>query len=91
LREAASALAALESKSAPLEHADRAEVDAQYEEIANEENGGGYDEDREAAEAVERYQRLLAMPRAKWTADDLEFVQLARELPEIRALTRRSA
>jgi len=92
LREAAAALAALELKpSAPLEHADRAEVDAQFQEIAGADKRGAYDEEREAALSVERYQRLCAIPRAKWNPDDCEFMSMARGLPEIRAFTMRQS
>jgi putative transposase len=93
LREAAAALAALELKpSAPLEHLDRVEVDRQYEEIARADKGEGYDEEREAAMTMERWQGLINTPRAKWTDGDREFFELARALPEIRAFTmRRSA
>jgi hypothetical protein len=90
LREAAAALAALELRPfAPLEHADRAEVDAEYDEIARAATGAVYSEEAEVARTVARYQSLLAIPRAKWSHDDSVFFELAGSLPEILDLTKR--
>jgi Mu transposase-like protein len=92
MREAAAALEALETKpSAPEEHADRAEVDAEYEEIARATQHEIYDEALDAEMTVERWQRLSKIPPAKWTDNDRDFFELARELPEIKQLMRRSA
>ena len=89
LREAATALAALEAKpSAPMEHSDRAQIDSEFEEIARENTRELYDEAADAAATVERYSRLRELPRARWSAADTEFMEMASELPEIRALKR---
>jgi len=77
----------------PLEHADRAEVDAQFAAIAPRlaARANPYDESAEIAATVARWQQLHAMPRAQWSKDDLQFEELAAPLPEVRALHRRAA
>jgi len=92
LREAATALAQLESRpSAPIEHPDREQIDHEYEEIARASERPVYDEEEDARLTLERWTRLENTPRAKWTSEDREFFELAAMLPEIRQLTRRSA
>jgi hypothetical protein len=90
LREAAAALAALETKpSAPLEHPDREQIASEYEAIARADRREVYDEEADKAATVERWQRLMAMPRGGWSAGDHEFVEWTTPLPEIQALLRR--
>lgn len=92
LRAAADALAALEAQPAPapLEHPDRAQIDAEYESRANE-SRDGFDEAAETEAVIDRYLALCAKPRADWTDDETEFVELVQELPEVQALKKRRA
>ncbi len=75
----------------PIEHADRAEVDARFNEIMAERAARtSYDESAEAAATVASYQKIIATPRDSWTAEDRDFVEDVADLPEIKALKRRN-
>lgn len=74
----------------PIEHSDAREIDDAYERIRAREPQSHYDEAAEAAATVDRYLSITAKPRATWGAADAEFVELAAELPEIKALGRRA-
>lgn len=100
LRAAADALAALEAQPAPapVEHPDRAEIDAEYESSGGINCGDGinsvrttFDEAAETEAVLERYLDLCAKPMSEWTDDDAEFVKLASALPEVKALKKRRA
>ncbi|MHB8382727.1 MAG: transposase domain-containing protein [Candidatus Binataceae bacterium] len=74
---------------APLEYTDRSEIDADYARIMEAVRAPECDLEREVDLAIARYRSLLIIPRANWTADDVEFVSLASGLPEVRALIER--
>jgi putative transposase len=93
-RAADATLAALDAAAQPrpvlTEHADRRALDAAYEEIVASEQHAFYDESLDADVAVARYLTLRETPRADWSAEDTDFMELAPGLPEIQALGRRA-
>jgi putative transposase len=75
----------------PIEHADRREeLDAAWERISANDSRIPYDEGADTAQAVARYLTLRETPRADWSAEDCDFMQLCAELPEIKSLGRRA-
>ncbi len=73
----------------PLEHADRAEVDAAYEELmAERRTRTQYDEAAEVAGAIADYQRIAAIACEQRTKEDSDWLEFAANLPEIKRLKR---
>jgi hypothetical protein len=84
---AAKAVARVEGGAPPPdEHPDRYEIDAEY--AALDRPRAAYDESAEAEATVARYRAIVMRPRATWSADDADFVEMAAALPEIKALGR---